>query len=148
MRISDWSSDVCSSDLLTDIAFGERATPTQAGEHAAKPVAQALKHRPYSQKSKTTTKTSAGETSWPTCILGRLRSYSSKIRSRPPPNTHWPRESIHEGSRGRKRTFLPKRDDPQAEDQTVASKQQSRSHRQKSKNDRTHRRLSHPTHAS
>src|SRR3546814_10135369 len=79
MRISDGSSDVCSSDLLADsllgdlvdkaagdrkrdiglqqrhahfahrladIGFRERTTPTQAVEHAAKPVAQALKHRP------------------------------------------------------------------------------------------------------
>src|SRR3546814_10727099 len=31
---------------LADIGFRERTTPTQAVEHAAKPVAQALKHRP------------------------------------------------------------------------------------------------------
>src|SRR3546814_20951191 len=38
MRISDWSSDVCSSDLLALLlgyldAFGRRAEPSEQGEH-------------------------------------------------------------------------------------------------------------------
>src|SRR3546814_3657825 len=35
MRISDWSSDVCSSDLITGIVDGEIAGNRQIGERAA-----------------------------------------------------------------------------------------------------------------
>src|SRR3546814_15918424 len=37
MRISDWSSDVCSSDLLSGLIVGRGAAPT--GERTRQPVA-------------------------------------------------------------------------------------------------------------
>src|SRR3546814_16893490 len=40
MRISDWSSDVCSSDLLADRLATERAVTAELGDRALRPVAE------------------------------------------------------------------------------------------------------------
>src|SRR3546814_1910309 len=53
MRISDWSSDVCSSDLRLGACFERRGIDGELGEHAAQPggvnlilVIAELHHRP------------------------------------------------------------------------------------------------------
>src|SRR3546814_11289571 len=82
MLISDWSADVCSSDLfahrLADIGFRERTTPTQAVEHAAKPVAQALKHRPTPKRFYAGGRKLAGRRA----SVDAVQSCSSKIEAR------------------------------------------------------------------
>src|SRR3546814_5511331 len=45
MRISDWSSDVCSSDLKEDAAKGPQITPSKAFMPVAQKLDEALKKK-------------------------------------------------------------------------------------------------------
>src|SRR3546814_20218081 len=49
MRISDWSSDVCSSDLADDIAAGVRRSAAEIEAADRQPVAREAVHRPQAQ---------------------------------------------------------------------------------------------------
>src|SRR3546814_5942898 len=66
---------------LADIGFRERTTPTQAVEHAAKPVAQALKHRPTPKRFYAGGRKLAGRRASVDAVQSRSEEHTSELQS-------------------------------------------------------------------